>query len=180
MNPSPDPRSRAGHPLPQGERARYRSAENNLQKNLSPVLRAIVTSGHPRPHEGLSRVVLKVRAGSGACGRGVPSSDLGRLSQTPLSPIPAGGETCRRGRGEATSAPPVRQYDRSAPRGLKRAQVASSQTRPPKMRDARDRNRSTWAPGDRLFILGTAVRRPCPLPVSYALACGSDDARLLQ
>jgi hypothetical protein len=140
----------------------YPCPKNLMFENLSPVLRAPVSSRHPRPHEGLSRVVLKVRAGSGACGRGLPSSGLGRLLQTGVLPRPVSGQTCLPGRGQAPSCPPVRQYDRSAPRGLKRAQVASSQTRPPKMRDAGDRNRRTRTPGDRFFI----VRNGRSAPVS--------------
>jgi hypothetical protein len=39
-------------------------------------------------------------------------------------PRSARGETCARGRGQAPSYPPVRHYDRSAHRGLKRARAA--------------------------------------------------------
>jgi hypothetical protein len=48
----------------------YDAPEKIFRKKLSPSPRALVTSGHPRPHEGASGSGSEVRAGSGACAAG--------------------------------------------------------------------------------------------------------------
>jgi hypothetical protein len=56
-------------------------AKNLMFQKLSPVLCPLLSSTHPRPHEGASGSGSEVRAGSGACGRGLPNPGLGRLSR---------------------------------------------------------------------------------------------------
>jgi|SRR5947209_6261585 len=85
----------------------------------------------------LRRGFTRSRASGGLCKR-VSSRD------------PCAAKPARVEEDETPSYPPVRQYDRAAPRGLKRARAGlKSQTGPPKMRDAKNRNRRTWAPGNR-------------------------------
>jgi hypothetical protein len=84
-------------------RAGYGAPTKFFAEKLSPVAHPLISCRHPRPHEGLSRAVLKVRAGSGACGRGLPNLDPGRHSQT----------SARAERNAAASGPPVGHYDPS-------------------------------------------------------------------
>src|SRR5947209_9889798 len=95
-------------------------------EKLSPSPRPLVSSRHPRPHEGLSRVVLKGRGGSGACGAGPPNPRLGRLSRNGFMPALSvalldGGRSeslARAARTAWSSAqPPARHYDREAATG---------------------------------------------------------------
>jgi hypothetical protein len=148
-------------------------------EKLSPVPWALLSCRYPRPHEGLSRVVLKVRAGSGACGWGPPNPGLGRLSRN-------GG--CRRFPSRCRTAGAASRSISSDPHGIVPRENRLSGTMTGRqgpefediaaatdgdgseslrftvMRDATDRNRRHEAPGDRCFLkLGTAARRPCPL-----------------
>jgi hypothetical protein len=126
--------------------------KNLMFEKLSPVLRTLLSSPHPRPHEGLSRVVLKVRAGSGACGRGRPNLGSGRLSQTAISRHPPAAKPAGVEEVKPPSDPPVRHYDRAACfDGLRADRDGRRASEIREVRDAKDRNRRTRTPGDRFF-----------------------------
>jgi hypothetical protein len=133
-------------------RAGYDAPKNSFDKKLSPVLRTLLSSPHPRPHEGLSRVVLKVRAGSGACGGGRPNLGSGRLSQTAISRHPPAAKPAGVDEVKPPSDPPVRHYDRAACfDGLRADRDGRRASEIREVRDAKDRNRRTRTPGDRFF-----------------------------
>jgi len=128
-------------------------------QNLSPVLRALLSSPHPRPHEGLSRVVLKVRAGSGACGAGSPDLRPGRLSQTSMrfeKSAPASGPSVGHYDPSGVSCPWGREpHGASVLRSATEWRSREEALRPVRLlveaRDAKDRNRRTRTPGERFF-----------------------------
>ncbi len=156
-------------------------SKNLMFEKLSPSAGALVPSRHSRPHEGLSRVVLKVRAGSGACGMGLPDPVSREAFANGISRDPRAATTCARGGGEVPSCPPVRHYDRSAPRGLKRVKVANAKPDPRRCGTRRTEIAAHGRRATGFLNLGTVVRRPCPLgSFWYVLACGDDDARVMQ
>jgi hypothetical protein len=178
-----------GHPRTDGSAvpfacvdARARPGHDALKiflEKLSPVLLARVTSPHPRPHEGASGSGSEVRAGSGARGRGRPNLGPGRLSQTAISRHPPAAKPAGAEEVKPPSDPPVRHYDRAACfDGLRADRDGRRANEIREVRDAKDRNRRTWAPGDRLLILRNGRSAPVSSYLSRVLACGGDNARL--
>jgi hypothetical protein len=171
-------RARSGHPRNDGSAAPFalvdaragpgHDALKIFREKLSPVAHPLISCRHPRPHEGLSRAVLKVRAGSGACGRGLPNLDPGRHSQT----------LARAERNAAASGPPVGHYDPSGVLAPGDGEVLPSS---PPIHGSAGREEpkiaAHVAPGDRLLSFRNGRSAPVSSSSSHVLACGGDDAR---
>ena len=106
------------------------------------------------------------------CGREAAPAACGsdtRVSGGPCKRVscfsPVSCETCLRGRGEAPSCPPVRHYDRSAPRGLERGQVASAKPAPRRCGTRGSEIAAHWRRVTGYKKLGSVARRPCPSDV---------------
>jgi hypothetical protein len=174
-------RARSGHPRNDGSAAPFalvdaragpgHDALKIFREKLSPVPGALVTCPHPCPHEGTSGSGSEVRAGSGACGRGRPNLGSGRLWQTASSRHPLGAKPAGAEEVKAPSDPPVRHYDRAACfDGLRADRDGRRASEIREVRDAKDRNRRTWAPGDRLLILRNGRSAPVSSSPKFALA----------
>jgi hypothetical protein len=158
-SPSPDPRLRAGHPLPRGERGgpRHRASERPRPKNLM-----FATYPRCRAHRHTPSIPAASR---GRCRNGFRQRGRGAAPAVGLTQARASGGLCKRvsPRGPCAAKPATRTRTRrrvSRPsgtttgpplEGLSGVRWWKRQTGPPKMRDAEDRNRRAWDAGKPAF-----------------------------